>query len=385
MKSLEIYIHIPFCIRKCGYCDFLSAPAGRDVQEKYVQALQREIQGRAGEYENYQVPTVFIGGGTPSILEPGQIKRLLDALRNHYRVLPGAEITIEANPGTVDYDCLSQYREAGINRLSLGLQSSWDEELRMLGRIHTWQQFLDAYGAAVAAGFTHINVDLMSGLPGQTPVSYETTLRRVAELVPSPEHISAYSLILEEGTPLAKRYADGKLELPDEETERKLYGLTKRILRQYGYGRYEISNYAKKGCECRHNVGYWTRENYLGFGIGAASLVENIRFQNGSDLQAYLENPLEQRQQEQKLTVAEQMEEYMFLGLRLTAGVGERSFYEAFHYELKQVYGDIIEKHTAQGLLAYRCGENGQYLYLTEKGLDLANYVMADFLEPEVP
>lgn len=385
MKNLEIYIHIPFCVRKCGYCDFLSAPAGRDVQEKYVQALQREIQGRTGEHENYQVPTVFIGGGTPSILEPGQIKRLLDTLRNHYQVLPGAEITIEANPGTVDYDCLSQYREAGINRLSLGLQSSWDEELRTLGRIHTWQQFLDAYGAAAAAGFTHINVDLMSGLPGQTLVSYETTLRRVAELVPGPEHISAYSLILEEGTPLAKRYVDGKLVLPDEETERELYGLTERILREYGYGRYEISNYAKKGCECRHNVGYWTRENYLGFGIGAASLVENVRFQNGSDLRAYLENPLGQRQQEQKLTVAEQMEEYMFLGLRLTAGVGERVFYETFHCELEQVYGEVIEKHIMQGLLAYRNSAAGRYLHLTVRGLDLANYVMADFLEPEVP
>ncbi|MDE6518406.1 MAG: radical SAM family heme chaperone HemW, partial [Acetatifactor sp.] len=332
MKNLEIYMHIPFCIRKCGYCDFLSAPAGRDMQEKYVQALEREIRGRAGEYENYQVPTVFIGGGTPSILGPGQIKRLLDALRSHYQVLPEAEITMEANPGTVDYDSLAEYSKAGVDRLSLGLQSFWDEELRALGRIHTWQQFLDAYEAAVAAGFSHINVDLMSGLPGQTPVSYETTLRRVTELRPEPEHISAYSLILEEGTDFAARFEAGKLRLPDEETERALYGLTERILQEYGYRRYEISNYAKAGCECRHNVGYWTRENYLGFGIGAASLMENVRFQNGKDLQAYLEAPLEQREQEQRLTVAEQMEEYMFLGLRLTEGVSEGKFYDTFHY-----------------------------------------------------
>ena len=380
MKNLEIYMHIPFCIRKCGYCDFLSAPAGRNVQEKYVQALEREILGRAGEYEKYQVPTVFIGGGTPSILGPGQIKRLLDALHNNYQVLPGAEITMEANPGTVDYDALMQYNRAGVNRLSLGLQSSWDEELKALGRIHTWQQFLDAYRAAAAAGFVHVNVDLMSGLPGQSIASYEATLRRVAELQPGPEHISAYSLIIEEGTTFAERYGAGALELPDEDTERELYGLTERILQEYGYRRYEISNYAKEGCECHHNVGYWTRENYLGFGIGAASLVENVRFQNGKNLQAYLEEPLRQREQEQRLTAAEQMAEYMFLGLRLTAGVGEREFYEIFHCEMEQVYGDAINKHVKQGLLAYRAGTAGRYLYLTDRGLDLANYVMADFV-----
>lgn len=377
-------MHIPFCIRKCGYCDFLSAPADRETQEKYVHALEREIRGRAEEYRDYQVSTVFIGGGTPSVLGPERIGRLLDTLGSGYRIVPDAEITMEANPGTVDDDALAQYHRAGVNRLSLGLQSSWDEELRALGRIHTWQQFLDAYRAAVAAGFTHINVDLMSGLPGQTPGSYEATLRRVAELTPGPEHISAYSLILEEGTAFSERYEAGKLELPDEETERALYQLTERVLREYGYERYEISNYAKKGCECRHNVGYWTRENYLGFGIGAASLVDNVRFQNGNVLQAYLENPLGQRQQEQKLAVTEQMEEYMFLGLRLTAGIREQDFYKTFHCELEQVYGDVIEKHIAQGLLAYQDRASGRYLHLTDRGLDLANYVMADFLGPLV-
>lgn len=373
-------MHIPFCVRKCGYCDFLSAPADRDTQEKYVQALEREIRGRAEEYGEYQVPTVFIGGGTPSILGPGQIERLLDTLGDSYRILPGAEITMEANPGTVDYDSLARYRRAGVSRLSLGLQSSWDGELKNLGRIHTWQQFLGAYEAAVAAGFTHINIDVMSGLPGQTPDSYGTTLRRVAELTPGPEHISAYSLIVEEGTAFSERFAAGELGLPDEDTERALYQLTEQVLREYGYERYEISNYAKRGCECRHNVGYWTRENYLGFGIGAASLVDNVRFQNGDSLQAYLEEPLGQRQQEQKLTVAEQMGEHMFLGLRLTAGVGAQDFYKTFRCELEQVYGEAIEKHIAQGLLAWRSSGEGRYLHLTERGLDLANYVMADFV-----
>ncbi len=385
MKNIEIYMHIPFCVRKCGYCDFLSAPADRDIQEKYIGALEREIQGRAAAYTGASVTTVFIGGGTPSLLGPGHIGRLLDVLRRCFRVLPGAEITMEANPGTLDFDSLSQYHKAGVNRLSLGLQSSWDGELKALGRIHTWRQFLDAYEAAAAAGFSRINVDLMSGLPGQTPASYEVTLRRVAELRPGPEHISAYSLILEEGTAFAARNEAGELQLPDEETERALYGLTGRILQEYGYGRYEISNYAKAGCECRHNVGYWTRENYLGLGIGAASLMDNVRFQNGEDLRAYLEDPLGQRRQEQKLTMAEQMEEFMFLGLRLTAGVGEKKFYDIFHYELEQVYGDVIRKHITRGLLSYQAGTAGRYLRLTERGLDLANYVMADFLEPEFP
>lgn len=384
MKNLEIYVHIPFCVRKCGYCDFLSAPADSSTQEKYVQALEREIRGRAEEYREYQVPTVFIGGGTPSLLGPERMGRLLQTLGCCYRILPGAEITMEANPGTVDYDSLAQYRRAGVSRLSLGLQSSWDEELKALGRIHTWQQFLDAYEAAVAAGFKHINVDLMSGLPGQTPPSYEATLRRVAELKPGPEHISAYSLILEEGTTFAERYGAGELLLPDEETERELYGLTERILREYGYRRYEISNYAKEGRECRHNVGYWTRENYLGFGIGAASLVGNVRFRNGDSLRAYLEEPLRQREQEQKLTVTEQMEEFMFLGLRLTDGVREQDFCDAFHCMPEQVYGEVICRHVAQGLLAWHGSAEGRYLRLTERGLDLANYVMADFLDPLV-
>ncbi len=373
MKNLEIYVHIPFCVRKCGYCDFLSAPADQDTQEKYVQALEREIRGRAEEYREYQVPTVFIGGGTPSLLGPERMGRLLDTMGCCYRILPGAEITMEANPCTVDYDSLVQYRKAGVSRLSLGLQSSWDEELRALGRIHTWQQFLDTYGAAAAAGFAHINVDLMSGLPGQTPGSYETTLKRVA-----------YSLILEEGTAFAERYGAGELLLPNEETERELYGLTKHILREYGYQRYEISNYAKEGCECRHNVGYWTRENYLGFGIGAASLVENVRFRNGDSLQAYLEEPLGQREQEHKLTVAEQMEEFMFLGLRLTAGIREQDFSDTFHCVPEQVYGEAICRHVAQGLLAWHSSVAGRYLHLTDRGLDLANYVMADFLDPLV-
>lgn len=383
-KNLEIYVHIPFCERKCGYCDFLSAPADRDTQEKYVQALEREIRGRAAQYRDYGVSTVFIGGGTPSVLKPEMIGRILDAIRGLYKVSFQAEITMEANPGTVSQDTLERYRRAGVNRLSLGLQSSWDEELKALGRIHTWQQFLDAYRAAGDAGFMHVNIDIMSGLPGQTADSYETTLRRVAELTPPPEHISAYSLILEEGTAFWERHAAGELMLPDEDAERALYQMTRQVLREYGYRRYEISNYAKKGCECRHNIGYWTRENYLGFGIGAASLIDNVRFQNGRDLTAYLQEPLGQREALCLLSAADQMEEFMFLGLRLTAGIREQDFHDTFHCALEQVYGEVICRHMEQGLLAFKCSGEGRYLRLTEKGLDLANYVMADFLEPSI-
>lgn len=384
VKVTEIYIHIPFCMRKCGYCDFLSAPAGREVQDQYVGALEREMRGRSEAYAGFEVTTVFIGGGTPSLLAPGHIEKIMDILRQCYRVLPGAEISMEVNPGTADRDALRRYYKAGINRLSLGLQSSWDEELKELGRIHTWRQFLDAYEGAVAAGFSRINVDLMSGLPGQTPASYETTLRRVAELVPGPEHISAYSLILEEGTDFARRYEDGELKLPDEETDRALYGLTERVLREYGYRRYEISNYAKAGGECRHNVGYWTRENYLGFGIGAASLVDNVRFRNGRELASYLEAPLRQREPSSLLSMAEQMEEFMFLGLRLTEGVCAGTFYRFFHRRLEEVYGEIIDRYIALGLLDYQDKTGEKYLYLTERGLDVANMVMADFLEPPI-
>ncbi len=383
MEHLQIYIHIPFCVRKCAYCDFLSAPADADTRERYVQALEREIAGRAAQEGPYGASTVFLGGGTPSLLTPGQIGRLLCAVDEAFPILPEAEITMEANPGTVDLDSLRGYRRAGVNRLSLGLQSTWDGELQMLGRLHTWQQFLDSYGAAVQAGFVHINVDLMSGLPGQTPDSYEESLRRVAGLTPAPEHISAYSLIPEEGTDLARLIAEGALALPDEDTERRLYALTGRILREYGYERYEISNYAREACVCRHNVGYWMRENYLGFGIGAASLLNNTRFQNQSSLQAYLEHPLGQRVVTERLTEAGQMAESLILGLRLVAGVGEQEFRAAFHRGLEEVYGEAIRKHMEEGLLVWREGTAGRRLCLTGRGLDLANYVMADFLEPD--
>lgn len=437
-KNLEIYIHIPFCVRKCSYCDFLSFPCDREGQRAYIEALFAEIEGKAPQYREYQLTSIFIGGGTPSILPGEWIGELLDRIRKCF-VLKGkvspcdnvadgvmdgmtedmaadmadrmaglemeaerlsekrseetaVEITIEVNPGTADAEKLASYYRAGINRLSIGLQSADDEELKQLGRIHNYEAFLDTYRAAREAGFANINVDIMSALPGQTLESYRRTLGKVLALTPPPEHISAYSLIVEEGTPFAQWDEEGKLDLPDEDCERAMYEETKRILGEAGLYRYEISNYARPGYECRHNCGYWERVDYVGFGIGAASLVENKRFNNGSDLQKYLADSLGCCENMQELSKEEQMEETMFLGLRMTRGVSLAAFEETFGQTVEQVYGAVIEKNIRDGLLEYRgISEDMEasaemdtkaacYLALTEKGLDVSNYVMSDFI-----
>lgn len=395
-RKLELYFHIPFCVRKCNYCDFLSAPANREVQEAYMAALFSETRERAVDYRGYSVVSIFIGGGTPSVVEAKWIVQLLAIVREKYALTENVEITIEVNPGTVKREQLEAYEKAGINRLSIGLQSANDEELRKLGRIHTFEQFLETYELARAAGFRNINVDVMSALPGQGPESYRETLGRLLMLNPPPEHISAYSLIVEEGTPFAEWEKEGRLDVPDEDTERMMYEETKRLLGEAGFERYEISNYAKEGYECRHNQGYWRRVEYAGFGIGAASLIANQRFSNDSDLQKYIQQPLACRGEIQVLSLREQMEEVMFLGLRMTEGVSEKAFWEAFGCTLEEVYGQVIAQNREAGLLSYR-GENAvddsmrnkagtttdRYLALTEKGLDVSNYVMAQFLFDE--
>lgn len=380
--DIELYLHIPFCVKKCLYCDFLSAPADAETRERYVRALLEEIRGRAEECAGYCVTSVFFGGGTPSVLTGEQIKRLLEEIRGGYCLTGDAEITVEVNPGTADKEKLEAYRAAGVNRLSIGLQSARQEELETIGRIHTWEQFLEVYCGAREAGFENVNVDLMSALPGQSLGDYLKTLRKVTSLAPMPEHISAYSLILEEGTPLFALCEKGVLRLPDEETDRLMYRETKRILRKKGYHRYEISNYAKEGRECRHNCGYWQRKNYLGFGIGAASLKENVRFKNGEDLRTYLKQPLGCREEIQALGLPEQMEEFMFLGLRMTEGVSERLFADCFGKDMEQVYGEVIAKNIRSGLLIWRGADapKERRLTLTDRGLDLSNYVMGQFL-----
>ena len=377
MRPLEIYIHIPFCVRKCYYCDFLSAPADEKTKDAYMEALYTELTKRAEEFAEYTVVSVFVGGGTPSTVRTKQLVMLLDGLRKYYRMDPDAEITVEVNPGTADKTKLEQYRRAGVNRLSIGLQSGNDGELCRIGRIHNFRQFMDTYEGAVAVGFVNINVDVMSALPGQTLYSYLETLHMLLALKPQPTHISAYSLILEEGTRFWELSQEGKLEFPDEDTDRLMYSETGRVLREAGYERYEISNYAKPGFRCRHNCGYWTRTDYAGFGIGAASLIDNVRFHNGEQLASYLKNPTDCREDRQVLDSREQMEEFMFLGLRLTEGIDVRTFGSMFGRSPEDVYG-IIEKNKRNGLLEYR--EGGNRLALTERGLDISNYVMAQFL-----
>ena len=380
-KELEIYIHIPFCIKKCSYCDFLSAPATEQTVESYMAALFAEIGGRAKDYSDRTVTSIFIGGGTPSLLSGEQIGQLMDRIREQFAMAQDAEITMEVNPGTASAEKLRNFYTAGINRLSIGMQSAQAEELKNLGRIHDFEGFCQVYREAVEAGFTNINVDIMSGLPGQTLASYRDTLEKVLHLEPMPQHISAYSLIVEEGTPFARMAERGELQLPEEDTELAMYEETREILAKYGFHRYEISNYARDGYECLHNVGYWIRRDYLGFGIGAASLVDNVRFQNGRDLITYLENPQDCREEEQVLTEQEQMEETMFLGLRLIRGISYEQFEKQYGRSLPEVYGPVITQNIADGLLREYTEESGErFLALTEKGLDVSNYVMAQFL-----
>ena len=379
-KELELYIHIPFCVKKCSYCDFLSAPATEQTKEAYMAALFAEIGGRAKDYKDRIVTSVFIGGGTPSLLSGDSIRQLMEHIREEFFLAPDAEITMEVNPGTVTAEKLTAFYEAGINRLSIGMQSAQEQELKILGRIHDFDGFCQVYREAVEAGFTNINVDVMSGLPGQTLASYKDTLEKVLRLEPMPQHISAYSLIVEEGTPFAAMADRGELPLPEEDTERAMYEETIEVLAGYGFHRYEISNYALDGYECRHNVGYWIRRDYLGFGIGAASLIDNVRFQNGRDLNAYLAHPLACREEQQPLTTQEQMEETMFLGLRLIRGVSYPEFARCYGQTLEEVYGEVIARNVADGLLAVREDETGRHLMLTGRGLDVSNYVMAQFL-----
>ena len=375
MKKMGLYIHIPFCVKKCNYCDFLSAPSSKQVQIAYMDTLQKEIEEKAIAYKDWCVDTIFIGGGTPTSVPYETVVKMMDTVRAEFCLDKDCEITIECNPGTVTSEALKAYRAAGINRLSIGLQSADDELLKKLGRIHTYEQFLETYTWARKAGFENINVDVMSGLPGQTLEKYEDTLRKVTEL--DIAHISAYSLIVEEGTPFFKLYEEDKLDLPDEETERQMYYSTKEILGAAGFNRYEISNYAKKGCECRHNVRYWRREDYLGLGLGASSCMENVRFKNTDWLDEYvMENKYMDKCEVQELSKEECMEEFMFLGLRMTKGVSKTKFADTFGVTMDKVYGPVLSKLKEQKLIA----EEGVLVYLTEYGLDVSNRVWVEFL-----
>lgn len=386
MRNLSIYIHIPFCIKKCLYCDFLSYPAPEEDRKAYLELLLSEIEGQAPFYQEHQVISVFIGGGTPSVLEGREIEEILWKLKNCYHFENVCELTIEVNPGTVTEEKLAAYLRAGINRLSIGLQSTNEEELRTLGRIHDYRRFCHTYEMARKMGFRNINIDLMSAIPGQTYDSYKETLEKV--LAHGPEHISAYSLILEEGTWFYEHKKE--LALPSEEEDRRLYELTGEMLAAHGYHRYEISNYAKEGYECEHNKVYWKRGDYLGFGLGAASMVEEVRFSNPRTLEAYrtkIQEMIYDKKTEpltrlrsriaesaQCLSEAEQMEEFMFLGLRLMEGIEKEDFLQKFGVPIEDIYGETLLRLRREGLI-----EADEPIRLTPYGVDISNYVMAQF------
>ncbi len=417
MEDIMLYVHIPFCVKKCLYCDFLSAPADGESQSLYVDSLIREMEQKSLVAKGRNISSVFIGGGTPTILSDANMKKLLEAINNIYKLSENTEFTCEANPGTVTKEKLMLMRKNGINRLSFGVQSMDDEELKLLGRIHSAADAFESYKMARECGFENINLDIMSSLPGQSEVSYAKSLEKAISM--NPEHISAYSLIIEEGTQFYEKYHEDVLKcskgektifLPDEDVEYAITKLTEKMLGEAGYHRYEVSNFAKEGRECRHNCGYWLRRDYLGLGLGAASLIGHTRYKNISDLSEYIsiyntaantdkkdtllrensiattenavhENGVETSnistyENREELTVMNEMEETMFLGLRLVSGVSEKRFYEKFGVEVTEVYGERIRKLTEQGLIKK---ENG-FFSLTDRGFDLGNNVFSCFL-----
>lgn len=402
MKKLELYIHIPFCMKKCNYCDFLSAPADEKSQSAYMEALKREIAFYGRGMSGTVLTSIYIGGGTPSWLQETYIEEIMQEIGRFFNIEKDAEISIECNPGTLTRGKLECYKRNGINRLSIGLQSADNEELRLLGRIHTFEQFLRNFELARECGFYNINIDLMNALPGQTVEKYYQTLTKVIRL--NPEHISSYSLMIEEGTPFYDRYKFDLVkqeagmpteELPTEDTVYQIGKLSQDMLEANGYLRYEISNYAKKGFACRHNIGYWQRADYIGLGLGAASLVNETRYSNIRDLDRYIEESfhIEEREIEDtqtqellegislhdeacKVKRDAQMEEFMFLGLRMTGGIEKGRFYQTFGFTVDNIYGNIVRMLVEAELLV----DTPTKLYLTERGIDLSNYVLAQFL-----
>jgi len=414
-SPVSLYLHLPFCVRKCRYCDFLSGPYDAAVRRRYLRALETEIRLSAETFgngnERLSADTVFLGGGTPSLLDADELAHLMAVLSESFRILPGAEITMECNPGTVDREKLLVFREAGINRLSIGVQSFRDEELKLLGRIHTAEEAKQCVLDARWAGFDNISLDLISALPGQNIDQWMESLREAVAL--APEHISAYSLILEDGTPLKEAALEGKLpRLPDEDEDRKMYHETRSFLAEHGYHRYEISNYAKKGFESRHNSGYWTGHPYLGFGIGAASFYAGCRWSHTGSMTSYLqalesagasagaltksdgeslssaEKATDRRGQEpaeilesiyeekEILSEKDQMAEFMFLGLRRMQDVSEAEFLRRFGRTMEEVYGPVLKRYQELHMLQ----REGGRIFLTERGIDVSNAVMADFL-----
>lgn len=371
-EPIGLYVHIPFCEKKCNYCDFCSR-AGLTGEERatYLKKLCGEI-GNYRREEKIRADSVFFGGGTPSLLSPEEFSAVVRALRGSFDLLPGTEFTVEANPATLTREKLDGFRTCGVNRLSIGLQSIHENELKILGRIHTYTDFLSSFELARACGFDNISVDLMYALPGQTRESFHETLRAVAAL--SPEHISAYGLILEEGTPFYERRAS--LRFPGEDAECDMYEDAVRTLSDAGYRHYEISNYAKPGAECRHNLKYWLDREYLGFGVAAYSYFEGLRFGHCRDFAGYLRQNRPDPATVEVIDGAENAYEYAMLRLRLADGISRAAYAEKFGRDFTRGREKKLAAFERQGLLF----SDGDRIALTDRGFYVSNAILSEIL-----
>ena len=374
MRNLGIYIHIPFCKRKCAYCDFISFSDKTKLIEKYVLALEKEIDKCNINKDNYKIKTIYFGGGTPSFIESKYIVEISENAKRKFNISKTAEITIEINPGTITEEKLKDYYEAGINRISFGLQSTNSELLELVGRIHNYSSFIEGYKLARKVGFKNINVDLMIGLPVQTLEDVQTDLKRIIEL--NPEHISVYSLIVEEGTRIEEKIKNKELYLPPEELERKMYWEVKKQLEKAGYVHYEISNFAKPGYESKHNLSCWKQEEYLGFGIAAHSYFNGERYSNTEDFDKYFEHPEDSKIIHEKQTQEDKQREFMLLGLRKIEGVKISDFKNKFIENPIYLYRESLSKLVTQGLIEIDIDS----IRLTNRGIDLANLVWEEFV-----
>lgn len=378
MEELGIYIHIPFCKQKCFYCDFCSFTNKNEMQEKYVETVINEIKNITHK-EKYTVTTIYLGGGTPSILNPEYIKNILQEIKSSFKILDDAEITIEINPGTVNEEKLKRYKEYGINRLSIGLQSANDKILKNIGRIHDYKQFEETFFFARKCGFKNINVDLMIGLPTQAIEDVKQTLEKIIQK--NPEHISVYSLIIEEGTTIEKLINENKLQLPDEETERIMYWTVVNELKENGYNQYEISNFSKKTYESKHNTNCWKQKQYIGLGTSAHSYLNKKRYSNTNNIEEYIKN-IQENNISKNITIHEEqteestMNEYMLLGLRMIQGININEFKQKFKIDPTIKYKEILEKLQKENLIQI----TETSIKLTKQGIDFGNIVWEEFI-----
>lgn len=378
MEELGIYIHIPFCKQKCFYCDFCSFANKNEMQGKYVETVINEIKNITHK-EKYTVTTIYLGGGTPSILNPDYIKSILQEIKSSFEILDDAEITIEINPGTVNEEKLKKYKEYGINRLSIGLQSANDKILKKIGRIHDYKQFEETFFYARKCGFKNINVDLMIGLPTQAVEDVKQTLEKIIQK--NPEHISVYSLIIEEGTIIEKLINENKLQLPDEETERIMYWTVVNELKENGYNQYEISNFSKKTYESKHNTNCWKQKQYIGLGTSAHSYLNKKRYSNTNNIEEYIKN-IQENNISKNITIHEEqteestMNEYMLLGLRMIQGININEFKQKFKIDPTIKYKEILEKLQKENLIQI----TKTSIKLTRQGIDFGNIVWEEFI-----